>query len=155
MNICQGAGIIFSAMDNSLHSMSSSVGTGALRVFLVEDSLTIRDLLVENLTTIPGIMLVGVSDSENDALEQLSHEHYDVLILDIGLKQGNGMSLLRALARLPEHEKRVKIIFTNNVSDTYRRAGEQYGVGFFFDKSSDFLQLRALMQQLASSASTH
>lgn len=121
-----------------------------LRIFLVEDSAAIRDLLIENLTNIPGVMLAGVADGESAALEQLAHQKYDVLILDIGLKQGNGMSLLRTLRQLPEHDASIKIIFTNNVSDTYRRAGEQYGVGFFFDKASDFLQLRALMQDLAA-----
>lgn len=120
-----------------------------VRLFLVEDSPAIRDLLIENLTSIPGVELAGFAEGEAEALTQLSERTYDVLILDIGLKQGNGMSLLRTLASQPAHMHSVKIIFTNNVSDTYRRAGEQYGVGFFFDKSSDFLHLRALLQELA------
>lgn len=126
----------------------------SLRIFLVEDSPTVRDLLIQNLTNIPGIELAGVADAENDALEKLSQLCCDVLILDIRLKQGNGMSLLRTLAGLPQQAGNVKIIFTNNVSDTYRRASEQYGVGFFFDKSTDFLQLRSLMQRLAVAATT-
>jgi DNA-binding NarL/FixJ family response regulator len=140
-------------MDNSTQTLPNLMAARTLRLFLVEDSPAIRDLLVENLTNIPGIELAGVAEGEDDALNQLSRQGYDVLILDIGLKQGNGMSLLRTLAGLPEHGDRVKIIFSNNVSDTYRRAGEQYGVGFFFDKSSDFLQLRALVQKMAAAAS--
>lgn len=142
-------------MNTSLSALSLSSDTRGLRVFLVEDSPAIRDLLIDNLTSIPGIVLAGFAEGENEALDQLSHQLYDVLILDIGLKQGNGMSLLRSLARLPEHENRIKIIFTNNVSETYRRAGQQYGVGFFFDKSSDFLQLHDLVQKLASSMTAH
>lgn len=122
-----------------------------MRIFLVEDSPAIRELLIDHLTSIPGVELGGVADNESDAYESLSRQLYDVVILDIGLKQGNGMSLLRTLAQLPGQETCVKIIFTNNVSDTYRRAGEQFGVGFFFDKSSDFLQLHALVRELAAS----
>ncbi len=121
-------------------------------MFLVEDSPAIRKLLIENLASIPGIVLVGVADGESDALEQLSHLHCDVLILDIGLRQGNGMSLLRHLARMPEHGGSVKIVFSNNASLVCRRHGAQYGVGFFFDKSCDFLRLRNLLQKLAAVA---
>lgn len=137
-------------MDNSSQSLPTSTPPRTLRLFVVEDSPAIRDLLIENLTNIPGIELAGVAEGEADALSQLSCQMYDVLILDIGLKEGNGMSLLRSLAQQPQHTDSIKIIFTNNVSDTYRRAGAQYGVGFFFDKASDFLNLRALMQKLAA-----
>jgi DNA-binding NarL/FixJ family response regulator len=137
------------AANDKLPGSSGSPQARTVRLFLVEDSTAIRDLLIENLTSIPGVELAGFAEGEADALTQLAECLYDVLILDIGLKQGNGMSLLRALAGQPAHTHSIKIIFTNNVSDTYRRAGEQYGVGFFFDKSSDFLHLRALMQELA------
>jgi len=123
-----------------------------LRIFLVEDSPTVRELLIQNLTNIPGIELAGVAEAEDDALEQLSRAACDVLILDIRLKQGNGMSLLRTLASRADPGVGIKIIFTNNASDTYRRAGAQYGVGFFFDKSTDFLQLRSVVQKLAMAA---
>lgn len=143
---------ILSTMSNPLDNLSRSTSSGALRIFLVEDSPAIRDLLIENLTSISGIVLVGVAEGEDEALSQLTQQHYDVLIMDIGLKQGNGMSLLKSLSSMPDHQAREKIIFTNNVSDTYRRAGKQYGVKFFFDKASDFLQLRALVQDLAAAA---
>lgn len=138
-------------MNHSLASVSALPATRNLRIFLVEDSKAVRDLLIQNLTNIPGIELAGYADEENDALEKLTREPCDVLILDIRLKQGNGMSLLRSLASLPKLNIDVKIIFTNNASDTYRRASMQYGVGYFFDKSTDFLQLHSLMHKLAVS----
>ncbi len=118
-------------------------------MFVVEDSPAIRDLLIRDLTRIPGVELAGVADGECDALAKLSSNACDVLILDIGLRQGNGMSLLRTLAGLPEPRTGVNIIFTNHVSEHCRRTGERYGAKFFFDKSSDFLQLRSLVVRLA------
>ncbi|QAU36087.1 response regulator [Janthinobacterium sp. 17J80-10] len=139
-------------MDHPFPSSSGPPTSRCLRIFLVEDSAEVRELLIQNLTNIPGIELAGVAEAEEDALDQLSRASCDILILDIRLKQGNGMSLLRTLSRGPNPGAGVKIVFTNNASDTYRRAGEQYGAGFFFDKSTDFLQLRSVVQELASAA---
>lgn len=115
-------------MNCSLAPMSKLPATRSLRIFLVEDSKAVRDLLIQNLTNIPGIELVGYAEEEHDALEKLSRHPCDVLILDIRLKQGNGMSLLRSLGNLSNVNINLKVIFTNNASETYRRACAQYGI---------------------------
>lgn len=124
----------------------------ALRVFLVEDSCAVRELVVAELCAIPGIALAGCADTENDALLQLQGLHCDVLIIDIELKQGNGMSLLRKLCEAKTHAGDLKIIFSNNICDAYRRAGARYGVRHFFDKSFDLPRLRALLEPLGAEA---
>ena len=123
----------------------------AIRIFLVEDSPDVRDLLIENLQEIPGIDYAGFSETENDALSRLNQDSYDVLILDIQLKQGNGMSLLQSLARASVQANALKIIFSNNVSNSYRQVGAKLGVEYFFDKSSEFLQLRQFLENLGAS----
>ncbi|HWZ48125.1 MAG TPA: response regulator [Herbaspirillum sp.] len=123
----------------------------AIRIFLVEDSPDVRDLLIENLQEIPGIDYAGFSETENDALSRLNQDTYDVLILDIQLKQGNGMSLLQSLARASMQANALKIIFSNNVSNAYRQVGAKLGVEYFFDKSSEFLQLRQFLEHLGAS----
>jgi DNA-binding NarL/FixJ family response regulator len=105
---------------------------------------------MESLADVPGIVFAGFSDNEHEAFEKLRVQSFDVLILDIELKQGNGMSLLRTLATCPIQPKNLKIIFSNNVSDAYRRAGQQYGVRHFFDKSLEFAELCALLERLGS-----
>lgn len=127
--------------------------TSPLRVFIVEDSAAVRDFIAEILEEIHGVFLSGFSDTEEDALDHLRDHGCDVLILDIQLKQGNGMSLLRALAREGVQPDLLKIIFSNNVSGAYRRIGQQYGVQFFFDKASQFLELRSLLERLGARTS--
>jgi response regulator of citrate/malate metabolism len=131
-------------------------GTGKaadpLRVFLVEDSAAVRDFIVENVGSIEGVLFAGCSDTESDALEKLRRQACDVLILDIELKQGNGMRLLRTLFDHRVQPGILKIVFSNHVNGVYRRIGEQYGVHFFFDKTTDFLRLRALLEQLGAAA---
>lgn len=118
----------------------------AIRIFLVEDSSDVRELIVESLDQ-PDIAWAGFSDSEADALEQLRDQHCDVLIVDIELRQGNGISLLRKLFEKRCHAADLKIVFSNNICEDYRRVGEQYGVQHFLDKTFDMPQLRSLLQQ--------
>ncbi|MFL9877862.1 response regulator [Herbaspirillum rhizosphaerae] len=140
-------------MEHVLQDMSERMGrttNAPLKVFLVEDSADVRDLIMESLAEIPGVELAGYAETEQEAAAHLENETYDVLILDIQLKQGNGMNLLQSLARSGKksHDE-LKIIFSNHVSATYRRVGLQCGVQFFFDKSSEFTKLRSLIERLS------
>lgn len=127
-------------MDTSCHP---------LRVFLVEDSVDIRELMIENLAMIPGVVMAGVSESEDDALKQLNTQPCDILIVDIQLKKGNGINLLRQIAERKKPDP-LKIICSNNATEVFRRVGRQYGVNHFFDKTSEFPQLFELLKDLSS-----
>lgn len=120
-----------------------------LRVFLVEDSLDVRELMIENLTMIPGVVVAGVSESEGDALSQLNALPCDVLIVDIQLKKGNGINLLRQISEKAKIANTLKIICSNNATEIFRRVGRQYGVNHFFDKTSEFPQLFELLKSLS------
>ena len=123
-----------------------------LRVFLIEDSPEIRDLIIEDFASIPGISLTGTAETEMDALQQLSTKRCDVLILDIQLKQGNGINLLRSLISSATQPNCLKVVLSNHAGGTYRRMCEQYGVQYFFDKTSQFPQLHTLLHQLSTTA---
>lgn len=138
-------------MKKTVTSEPKKMQSVPLRIFLVEDSTDVRDWIIETVNGIQGVTLAGFSEEENDALEKIVAESYDILILDIELKQGNGMNLLKTLSKSNQHINNLKIIFSNNVSQVYRRAGEQYGVRFFFDKTSEFTKLRTLLEELGSS----
>jgi len=139
-------------MDEKIDIESGKAISSPLRIFLVEDSAAVRDFIIENVAGIENVLFAGCSDNERDALEKLRHETCDVLILDIELKQGNGMSLLRNLSRSSMQPQILKIIFSDHTNGIYRRIGEQYGVQYFFDKTTDFLRLRALLEQLGAAA---
>jgi len=119
-----------------------------LRIFLVEDSIDVRDLMIENLAMIPGVVVAGMSESETDALDQLNALACDILIVDIQLKKGNGINLLRQLSEKQNYDP-LKIICSNNATEVFRRVGRQYGVNHFFDKTSEFPQLFELVKDLS------
>ena len=136
--------------DSGAASLSSGHQT-SLQVMLVEDSHIISDLISENLSHIPKLELLGIAETESEALAMLHAQPCDVLILDIQLRQGNGINLLRVLSTDPAYARTVKIVLSNHVSGTYRRICEQYGVQFFFDKTSEFPQLQQVLARFSES----
>lgn len=121
-----------------------------LRIFLLEDSSLLRELLSEAFAGIGGVQLCGFAETEDDAFAQLCSTPYQILILDIELKIGNGINLLRRLCARSDHLAETRIIFSNNVSAAYRRAAAPLGVDYFFDKTAEFTQLQELLEALGT-----
>lgn len=135
---------------NDAHKIATTEHCQPLRIFLVEDSIDVRDLIIENLVMIPGVVVAGVSETEHDALNQLNKIPCDILILDIQLKKGNGINLLRQLSEQNNYDP-LKIICSNNATEVFRRVGRQYGVNHFYDKTAEFPQLFELIKELSQS----
>lgn len=123
----------------------------ALRVFLVEDSAVVRDLVIEEIENTEGLSLAGYADTEREASEKLRDVPWDVVIVDIKLKQGTGLGVLRSLAgRDTQTRDGCKIMFSNFDDEEFRVLSERYGAQYFFDKASEFPELLALLKGLAA-----
>lgn len=110
-----------------------------------------RDLIIEQLAEIENLTLVGHTDTEVDAVERLRSEACDIVILDIKLRQGSGIGVLRTLAIAQAPTSRLqKIIFSNYVEGEFRQTTERHGARCFFDKASEFPRLLALLKRFAS-----
>ena len=109
-----------------------------VRVFLVEDSPRIRERLVEGITSEGHANVVGHADTEAGALASLARLDCDVVVLDLDLKQGNGLRVLEWLRTGSSRSRPTIIIFTNYVLPHYRNPSMQLGADFFFDKARDF-----------------
>ncbi|MEO8485699.1 MAG: response regulator [Betaproteobacteria bacterium] len=111
---------------------SSSVQT-PLRVFLVEDNPMIRERLIESLTSTGRIDVVGYAESEREAVDALADGHWDAVLLDLQLKQGNGLGVLRAIG--PARPQGAKIlVLTTYAIPQYRDRSIALGADAFFDK---------------------
>ena len=73
------------------------VNDSKLRVVIVEDSPIIRARLAESLSEIPNLEITGQAESESDALALLGGGDWDAVVLDLQLKQGTGLGVLKAL----------------------------------------------------------
>src|SRR5258706_6839983 len=103
----------------------STVTAGALqkhrhRVFVVDDALVVRNLVIECLGEIEGLEVAGFAGSEASALSWLRSHPCDVLILDLELRSGSGLGLLKALS-LESAPKPVTIVYSNHADQNTRR----------------------------------
>ena len=121
-----------------------------LRVILVEDSPIIRARLAETLSEIPNLEIVGQAESESDALSLLDSGGWDAVVLDLQLRQGTGLGVLKSLKQggRPSHSK--IIVFTNYAFPQYRDRSMSFGADFFFDKAREFHRVRDVLADLAS-----
>ncbi|MBI3372137.1 MAG: response regulator [Betaproteobacteria bacterium] len=122
-----------------------------LRVFLVEDCPEVRAVVSENLREIAGVALAGFAETEDGALSWLRNHECDVLILDLELKQGTGIGVLKQLATEAQLPGVMKIIYSNFVGENIRRLAARCGASYFFDKTLDTPQLRRLLEVVSAS----
>jgi DNA-binding NarL/FixJ family response regulator len=123
-----------------------------LRVFLVEDLPVVRNRVIESLQEIKGVVVSGFAESEDSAVSWLGSHACDVLILDLQLRQGNGLGVLKALADRDPSSRLLKIVYSNHVSATIRKLASQFGAAYFFDKTLDTPKLRLLLEDLSAAA---
>ena len=84
-----------------------------LKVVIVEDSAMIRARLAEALTEIPNLEIVGQAETEQEAVALLRNIAWDATVLDLQLKKGTGLGVLKALAETHRTNNRKVIVFTN------------------------------------------
>lgn len=107
-----------------------------LRVFIVEDSPVIRDNLIGTLEDLAPVRVVGTAADEAAALAAMQDPSaFDLAIVDIFLKRGSGLGVLRGLASQGVPVERV--VLTNYATEDIRRECAQLGASRVFDKSTD------------------
>ena len=113
-----------------------------LRVFLIEDSLLLQELLGGLLSEIEGVEYCGCADGEIEALRRLAETPVDLVIIDIELRQGSGIGVL-GMMQLDSslYGNPRKAVLTNYAHATMRQRCERLGMDAFFDKSLQVNQL--------------
>jgi DNA-binding NarL/FixJ family response regulator len=118
------------------------------RTFLiVDDSAVIRRRLVSLLTEIQGVRLVGEAADAMKGAELIAKLHPDVVILDIRMPNRSGIGLLESIKDNPNLP--VLIILTNYPYAAYRKRCMELGASYFFDKSTEFIELERVVRELA------
>ena len=72
-----------------------------IRIVIAEDQRLVRELIAALLGREPGMAVVGEANSGSEALRVVDVTHPDVLLLDIGLPDINGIEVARRLRRGP------------------------------------------------------
>lgn len=132
----------------------TSAGVAKLRVIIVEDSALIRARLTESLGEIANLEIVDIVDTEAAALAAMREGAWDAAVLDLQLKQGTGLGLLKSLAQGSRPQGTKIIVFTNYAFPQYRDRSLALGADYFFDKSREFHRVREVLLGLATGGAT-
>jgi two-component system OmpR family response regulator len=124
-----------------------------MRILLVEDSAPIRLRLLE-LLNVPGAMHVAATvETELDAHDQIDIHDFDVLVVDVQLRQGSGIGAVRdARARWSVLAPALIIVLTNHSFPTVRQHCLAAGADHFLDKSRQFDQVVPLIMGFSGRA---
>jgi DNA-binding NarL/FixJ family response regulator len=120
-----------------------------LQTYLVEDSLLIQKSLVTTLEELTPVAVVGMAQDERTAVAWLANPTHpvDLVIIDIFLKGGSGLGVLKSLKALNSRAKLV--VLTNYATSDMRRKCLELGANKVFDKSNDIDTLIQYCNQLA------
>ena len=97
----------------------------AIRVFIVDDHALVREWLVNLLRRERDFEVLGEAEAPAEALKAMKENPPDVAVIDITLKRGSGLELIKELrAQLP-HTEVVVLSMHDGASDVQRafRAG--------------------------------
>ena len=123
------------------------------RVYLVEDSPILTKLLLGLLEAEPGVLVVGHADNARDATAAIIELRPDAVVLDLHLRVGNGIDVIRALRQTGNVP--TCIVLTNHSGIPYRKAALDAGAHHFFDKSTEIPLMLTLIRTLSGSATSH
>ena len=125
---------------------------GALRkpvkTFIVEDNPIILERLVSTLQELTPVQVVGSAADEARALAWLDEPGHDceLLIVDIFLKSGSGLGVLR---RTADRGPGKRVVLTNYATPDIRETCRALGADRVFDKSSELEELIAYCERVA------
>jgi two-component system OmpR family response regulator len=108
-----------------------------LQAFVIEDNATIRENLIGTLEELTCVRVAGASATEEEAMAWLAQNQdaWDLVIVDLFLKQGSGIHLAQSIQRSRPMQK--IIVFSNYINASVRKRCAQLGVDAVFDKSTE------------------
>lgn len=127
----------------------------AIKTYLVEDSPVIRESLIAALEELGPVEVVGTAEDEVTAVQWLTRpdSHFDLVIVDIFLKTGSGLGVLRAVNAISP--RRNSVVLSNYATPDMRRKCLSLGADRVFDKSNEIEALMAYCGRLASGDTGH
>ena len=121
-----------------------------LKTYIVEDSPVIRESLIATLEELVPVKVVGTAEDEASAVAWLTRAGNEagLVIIDIFLKSGSGMGVLRTVQLM--HKERKVVVLSNYATLDVRRKCLELGADRVFDTSNAIDALIAYCGALAS-----
>ena len=118
------------------------------KVFIVDDSASIRARLAELLSRLENVSVVGEAASAREAVDAILRIQPTAVLLDLNLLGRTGLEVLRTVH--PKAPHIVFVVLTNHAEPQYRRACTEAGAAYFLDKSRDFDEIPRVISEIGA-----
>ena len=120
---------------------------GMLRALVVEDSPTMRQLIVFALSRVRALKVVEADDGV-DALKKLSGQKFDILITDINMPMMDGLKLVSMVRKDEIHKEIPIIIITTEGAQEDRQRALSLGANAYITKPIQAPQVISKVKEL-------
>ncbi|MNG78364.1 Oxygen regulatory protein NreC [compost metagenome] len=125
--------------------------THPVRIALVDDHVLVRDGVKALLCAIPHFEVVGQAESAAQAIELVASTELDILLVDVGLQDMNGLELTRKLRDLYPDIKILMLSMYDN--QEYVRTSISSGALGYVLKNAPSAELIAAIEAIAAGGS--
>jgi two-component system chemotaxis response regulator CheY len=122
------------------------------RILIVEDSETMRSMLMATLEDLAGPVKVDEAASGFEALRMLPRVRYDLIVTDINMPDINGLELVSFVKRNEQYAHVPVIIVSTEGSERDRDKGLELGADAYLVKPFDPEELHVVAAELLARA---
>ena len=122
------------------------------RILIVEDSATMRSLLVSCLEELDEPVKITEASSGFEALRYLPRDEYDLVVTDINMPDINGLELVSFVKNNEKYRGIPLVIVSTEGSDRDRDKGLELGADAYLVKPFDPESLRQTVRDLLANA---
>ena len=119
-----------------------------MKVFIVEDSALMYARISQAVKAIQGFSVTGAASDASGALTAIRESSPDALIVDIQLREGSGLDVLKQIKS--ERPEIKTLVLSNSATLPYQHAATLAGADYFLDKSTEFGQLANILKKWAA-----
>ena len=123
-------------------------GAWVQRILIVEDSATMRSLIVASLEELEAPIKIVEAESGFEALRYLPREQFDLVVTDINMPDINGLELVSFIKNSERYSKIPLVIVSTEGSDRDREKGLGLGADAYLVKPFDPEDLRQVAADL-------
>ncbi len=118
-------------------------------ILIVEDSPTMRQLMLFALKKLPNVEIVEASDGV-DALRKLPEKKYDLVLTDINMPVMDGLKLLTMMKNNPTYKDIPVIVITTEGREEDRKQGLALGAHTYIPKPIQTPHLLKVVKEILS-----
>ncbi len=117
-----------------------------MTLHIIDDSVLFQDRIRQEVEDVDGLRISSTSETAGEAIARIYKDRPAVIILDISLRKGTGMDVLRYLTTL--HIVPTVFVVTNHPMEHYKKVCMELGADRYFHKSTQYDQLISALREL-------